>query len=71
MTEDEKIPCEFSAVALDYENEGVLVQNKIHYLRKLKTISINNEKSYFKFRSERIKLAWMASTHPDCLFEKS
>ena len=62
MDEEEPIPCTFSAFSLARRKDGSLEQKleRPHF-----------DESTSKFRSMRMRLAWLANTRPDCQLEIS
>lgn len=67
--DDETPPCTFTGFALSRGKDGCLMQDQHGYLRKLESLPC--DASFSEFRSMRMKLAWLANTRPDCLFEIS
>ena len=69
MAEDQKLPCSFTGFSLGFEKGRTIVQDQHEYLKKLEKLPLTA--SFSQFRSMRMKLAWLANTRPDCLFEIS
>eukprot|EP00171_Calliarthron_tuberculosum_P022145 IDg22145t1 len=69
MGPDEAPPCAFSGFQLSQNSEGLLEQNQKLYITKLEALPL--DASFSDFRSMRMRLAWLANTRPDCLFEIS
>ena len=69
MAEDEEVPCLYSGFVVDSDKAGSFYQQQKHYLHKLEHLP--SDASFSAFRSMRMKLAWLAHTRPDCLFEIS
>lgn len=69
MAEDQSLPCVFTGFSLKRQTDGTIAQDQHDYLRRLEEIP--SDCSFGMFRSMRMKLAWLANTRPDCLFEIS
>ncbi len=59
----------FSCVHSRRDREGRLEQNQHFYLEKLEKLPL--DASFTDFRSMRMRLAWLANTRPDCVYEIS
>ena len=69
MDEDEVIPCTFSRFHLERDEHGCITQHQNFYMQKLEVLPLGS--TFTDFRSMRMRLAWLANTRPDCLFEIS
>jgi len=69
MGEEEPIPGPFTGFYLDKADDGSLLQHQRSYLKNLETLPIDAD--FAAFRSMRMKLAWLAHTRADCMFEIS
>eukprot|EP00171_Calliarthron_tuberculosum_P004009 IDg4009t1 len=62
-------PGTFSGFSLSKGDDGCVLQDQHFYLKKLEVLPLGA--SFTAFRSMRMKLAWLANTRPDCLFDIS
>ena len=69
MTEESNFPTEFTGFVLEKDDEGNMIINQNNYLRELQCLPL--DASFSTFRSMRMKLAWLANSWPDSLFEIS
>lgn len=69
MDDDENLPVTFSGFTLARDKDGSIIQDQHIYLSNLE--ALDKSASFSAFRSMRMKLAWLANTRPDCLFEIS
>ena len=69
MAEDSSIPCHFVGFRLQRGKKGTLELNQEEYMRKLRPMPTDG--SYSEFASPRMKLAWLAHSRPDCMFDVS
>lgn len=69
LVNDQFIPFSFTGFALQYNTNGQIVKDQHEYLHKLEHLT--NAADFLNFRSTRMRLAWLASTRSDCLFEVS
>ena len=69
MAEDSSLPCQFVGFRLQRGKNGTLELNQEEYVRKLRPMPTDG--SYSGFASLRMKLAWLAHSRPDCMFEVS
>jgi len=69
MGPEEPIPGPFTGFYLDKAADGSLLQHQKSYLKNLETLPMDAD--FATFRSMRHKLAWLAHTRADCLFEIS
>eukprot|EP00171_Calliarthron_tuberculosum_P021336 IDg21336t1 len=67
MSANECLPCTFSGLYLERDNSGSILQRQNFYVQKLENLPLTA--SLTQFRSMRMRLAWLANTHPECLFE--
>lgn len=63
------LPCNFTGFSISRNEDENIVQCHHVYLKKLKKLPL--DATYTSFRSMKMKLAWLADTQPDCLFETS
>ena len=66
---DEDLPLTFSGLHISRNNDGTLSVDQEYYNKKLE--ELDSPEDYSKFRSMRMRLAWMANTRPDMLLEIS
>lgn len=66
-TEKSSIPFEFTGFNIERLNDGKLAISQNGYLRKLEELP--DDADFGAFRSMRMKLAWLANSRPDVLFE--
>lgn len=66
MKEDSALPSAFTGFILDKRAADLLIDQK-SYLRKLE--KLDEGATFGQFRSMRMRLAWLANSRPDCLFE--
>ena len=69
MAEDVRPPCNFTSFALHRSNDGSMQMNQHVYLRQLEELPMDS--NFSRFRSMRMKLAWLSHTRPDCMLEIS
>ena len=74
MAEDQKLPCSFTGFSLARNKDGDIIQDQHEYLKKFERLPLTASFPQFRsmrmqFRSMRMRLAWLANTRPDCLFE--
>jgi len=69
MGKEEYLPGPFTGFYLDKADDGSLLQHQKSYLKNLETLPMDAD--FAAFRSMRHKLAWLAHTRADCLFEIS
>eukprot|EP00171_Calliarthron_tuberculosum_P023641 IDg23641t1 len=69
MGDNESLPCTFSGFHLGTTDCNSLKQDQSFYLSKLEQLPLCAP--FPVFRSMRMKLAWLANTRPDCLFNIS
>ena len=69
IAEDCSIPCNFVGFKLQKGKDDTLELNQEEYVRKLRPMSTDG--SYSEFASLHMKLAWLAHSRPDCMFEVS
>ena len=69
MGEDQSIPCTFSGFHLEDGKEGCITQHQNMFLRRLEHLPLYA--MFMDFPSNRMHLACLAKTRPDCLFEIS
>eukprot|EP00737_Agarophyton_chilense_P000247 gb/GEZJ01000282.1/.p1 GENE.gb/GEZJ01000282.1/~~gb/GEZJ01000282.1/.p1 ORF type:complete len:768 (+),score=79.54 gb/GEZJ01000282.1/:1785-4088(+) len=69
MDTDKTLPCSFTGFSLKSSGDGEMEQDQHNYMRNLE--HLGQDGSFSQFRSMRMKLAWLANTRPDCLFEIS
>ena len=62
-------PCDFSGFRLQFNIDNIMQTSQISYMSKLE--ELESTATFSDFRSMRMKLAWLAHTRPDCLFEIS
>lgn len=67
MTEDSTLPIEFTGFAVKKDQDGELILDQHHFLRKLECLPPNA--SLNRFRSMRMRLAWLINSRPDFLFD--
>ena len=64
-----ELPCTFSGFQIDRNKANELIINQHDYLRQLEEVA--TDCSFSKFRSMRMRLAWLSHSRPDCLLEIS
>ena len=69
MGDEEYIPCPFTGFFIGKNEDGSISQHQLSYLKQLECLPLDSDLP--KFRSMRMKLAWLAHTRADCLFEIS
>ena len=69
ITGDEDIPFDFSGFNIRKGNYFPLKMNQTSYAKQLQVLDHNS--TFPNFRSMRMKLAWLANTRPDLLFDIS
>lgn len=69
MTEDRKLPSEFTDFVFGIDRNGNFVVDQNAYMRMLECIPTDATCAHF--RAARMKLAWLANSRPDRLFEIS
>ncbi|CAN8072966.1 unnamed protein product [Agarophyton chilense] len=69
MGEEQSLPCSFTGFSLDRKPDTTIVQEQHSYLKKLEELP--SDAKFSLFRSMRMKLAWLANTRPECLFQIS
>lgn len=69
MAEESILPTEFTGFVLDRDKAGNVFIDQNAYLKKLECLP--QDASFSHFRSMRMRLAWLSSSRPDCLFEIS
>lgn len=69
LDHDEQLPCEFSRFFLNQDKDGTVWHRQPKYLKQLETLPL--EAPLSSFRRMRMKLACLANTRPDCMFEIS
>ena len=69
MADDQDLPCVFTGFSLKRSQDGTFIQDQHEYLKRLEELPADCP--FKAFRSMRMKLAWLANTRPDCLFEIS
>ena len=67
MAEDQKLPCSFTGFFLGRGKDGDVIQNQHESLKKLEKLPLTA--NFSEFQCMRMRLAWLANTRPDCLFE--
>ena len=69
IAKEHQLPCEIMAFVIDRDRDGVFCIDQNEYLRRLECLP--PDASYSHFRSVRMRLAWLANSQPDCMFEIS
>ena len=69
MAADQELPCIFTGFSLHRGVDNVILLEQHEYLRKLEHLDVSSD--FSAFRSMRMRLAWLANSRPDCLFEIS
>lgn len=68
-TENARVPFEFTGFTVERLQDGKLAVSQNRYLRKLEELP--EDADFSSFRSMRMKLAWLANSRPDILFDIS
>lgn len=66
-TEKDSVPFEFTGFNIERLQDGRLAVSQNRYLRKLEELP--EDADFHAFRSMRMRLAWLANSRPDVLFE--
>ncbi len=66
---DESLPVTFAGFNLSRSDEGHLSMDQTFYIKRLEELDPSSP--FSDFRSMRMRLAWLANTRPDLLFEIS
>lgn len=69
MAEDELLPCNFTGFSLRRGTGRDILIDQHAYLKNLEEIPLDAK--FSRFRSMRMKLAWLSNSRPDCLFQIS
>lgn len=67
MADDTSFPAAFTGFIFDRDKDGSMIIDQNAYLRNLEALPLDS--SFSHFRSMHMKLAWLANSFPDCLFE--
>lgn len=67
MADDEELPFTFTGFVLNRDRDGTIILYQNDYLQKLTLLP--EDASFCHIASIRMKLAWLAHSRPDCLFE--
>lgn len=67
MADNEKPPCTFTGFNLSRTDEGTIELHQNTYVESLRPMPV--DATWKDFASTRMKLAWLANSRPDCLFE--
>jgi len=69
MGDDESLPVTYSGFAARRDSDGSILQDQHAYLTNLEPLP--KDATFSAFLSMRMKLAWLANTRPDCLYDIS